>query len=297
MKRSEDKVMVRYLLGELPEKEQVALEELCFTDNDTFERMWASENELVDDYVRDRLQGPERDRFESHYLASPVHQRRVQAAKFLLGAAATPELPQPSLAERLKQWLGGFRLPELALTGALVALAAGGIWLFLERSRLRDEVDNLRIENAVHKQREAQLESANEAQRSEINRLTETPGRQRDPLPEPPKASRIFAFVLSPISVRSGAGQSFVVPHDAQTVQLRLKAPSGEWTSYRAEIRSVGQRTAWSSGRLIGRGGNISVEVPAGRLSFDDYILTLSGVTGDGRTEEIERYSFRVMRN
>jgi len=297
MKRSEDKVMVRYLLGELPEKEQVALEELCFTDNDTFERMWASENELVDDYVRDRLQRPERDRFESYYLASPVHQRRVQAAKFLLSATATPELLQPSLAERLRQWVGVFRLPQLALTGALVALAAGGIWLFLERSRLRDEVDNLRIENAVHKQREAQLQTANETQRTEINRLIEGSERQRDPLSEPAKPSRIFAFVLSPISVRSGAGQSFVVPRDAQTVQLNLRAPSGEWTRYRAEIRNVGQRTAWSSRRLIGHGGSITVEVPAGRLPFDDYILTLSGVTGDGRTEEIERYSFRVMRN
>ena len=83
----EDNLMVRYLLGDLPESEQATLEERCFADGDTFDRMWERETRLVDDYVRNRLAPGERERFERHYLASPVHRQRVATARNLLTRA------------------------------------------------------------------------------------------------------------------------------------------------------------------------------------------------------------------
>ena len=46
--------MTRYLLGDLPEIEQTAVEQEYFADPEKFEEVWAVENDLVDRYVRGR---------------------------------------------------------------------------------------------------------------------------------------------------------------------------------------------------------------------------------------------------
>jgi hypothetical protein len=44
------------------------------------------------------------------------------------------------------------------------------------------------------------------------------------------------------------------------------------------------------------RSGVITVNVPADKLPVEDYILTLSATTPAGEMEEINGYSFRVLR-
>ena len=69
--------MTRYLLGDLPETEQTAVEQEYFADQEKFEEVWAAENDLVDRYVRGRLSRAERELFERNYLQSPKHRERV----------------------------------------------------------------------------------------------------------------------------------------------------------------------------------------------------------------------------
>jgi len=106
VKETQDSLMVRYLLGELPQPEQTALENLLFTSDEAFERMWESENRLVDDYVRGRLTSSSRTHFEKHYLASPLHRRRVIVARELLASAdqSPRESEKRSLLDRLRGW-------------------------------------------------------------------------------------------------------------------------------------------------------------------------------------------------
>lgn len=285
MNKSEDNLLERYLLGDLAEAQRTAMEDRLFADREIFEQMWARENQLVDDYVRDRLTGSQRERFESHYLASPVHQRRVLAARYLLATADRGVEPRLSFVQQFVQSLRSFGAPQIALTAAVILLAVGTIWLFKERSRLREEVAILKIENAA--------------------RSTTTPIVERDKttpiVPSTPEVSRtsqpprVFAFTLSPISVRSGEGQSIALPRDVETLRLKLNKPSGDWTNFSAAISHVGGRQMWTGRDLRAREGGITIDVPATRLSNDDYILTLSGVSA-GRSEEVERYSFRVSR-
>ena len=47
--------MIRYLLGELPEGEQAAIEEQYFADPRVLDELTQTETALVDDYVRGRL--------------------------------------------------------------------------------------------------------------------------------------------------------------------------------------------------------------------------------------------------
>jgi hypothetical protein len=80
-----EKLIWRYLLGELAEADHTALEQELLIDRGKFDQVWAVENELVDSYVRGEMYRPARERFESHYLASPLHRERVAIAESFLG--------------------------------------------------------------------------------------------------------------------------------------------------------------------------------------------------------------------
>jgi hypothetical protein len=74
----------RYLLGELTEAEQAALEQELLIDRGKFDRVWAVENELIDSYARCEMSRAYRERFEGHYLVSPLHRERVAIAESFL---------------------------------------------------------------------------------------------------------------------------------------------------------------------------------------------------------------------
>src|SRR6266508_3020711 len=74
----------RYLLGELAEADQAALEQELLIDRGKFDRVWAVENELIDSYVRGEMSRAYRERFEGHYLVSPLHRERAAIAESFL---------------------------------------------------------------------------------------------------------------------------------------------------------------------------------------------------------------------
>ena len=209
----EENQMSHYLLGLLPEPETAALEQAFFADDEAFERMWEVENDLVDRYVRGRLAPGERDPFERHYLASPVHRQRVAAARNLLFAADALPPAQSVAAESIPvSWAGQFAsrrvsrvMGRLALAAAILLLAAGCAWLLSERARQRGDIARLQAERAAQESRERELAEQIATGQSERDRLSvelEQLRKQRtEPRPvqsqTPPPASTIFAFPLS----------------------------------------------------------------------------------------------------
>ena len=83
----QENLVRRYLLGDLPESDTNELEIQILRDDEKFEEMWEIENRLVDGYVRGRLSSADRERFERHYQASPVHRQRVAVARNLVEEA------------------------------------------------------------------------------------------------------------------------------------------------------------------------------------------------------------------
>jgi hypothetical protein len=69
------------------------------------------------------------------------------------------------------------------------------------------------------------------------------------------------------------------------------------WKSFAVAIHTAERQPVWSQRQIKPRAGQVIVNVPADRLPFNDYILTLSGVDIAGHTLEINRYSFRVVRS
>lgn len=78
----------RYLLGDLLQEEQDAIEEAYFSRDEGLDTIGAVEEELIESYLAGRLDPTIRARFENHYLASPVHRQRVAFSRALRSRAA-----------------------------------------------------------------------------------------------------------------------------------------------------------------------------------------------------------------
>jgi hypothetical protein len=80
---SEENLIRHYLLGQLSENEQDALEEQLLTDPKFFEISLIIEGELLDEYVMGSLSEADRMKVESGLLIDEQQQRKVQLISLL----------------------------------------------------------------------------------------------------------------------------------------------------------------------------------------------------------------------
>lgn len=293
--------MRRYLLGDLPESEQSALEEQYFSDSVRLDEVWAVENQLVDDYARGMLSRKERERFEGHYLASPRHRERVAFARMLLEAA--DQEPADETTSSWRDWLmATLRGPQLAWglsLAALLLVVAGGVWFLSERSRLQDQLAAMRserlAERAATQERERELAEQIATGRQRNHQLAAELERLRER--ETPRPA-IFSFLLTASLLRGGSEpQSMKIPRDADHVELRMRLEADDYPFYQAVIRAVDGGEVFSQRNIKPRASaTVAVKAPATKLPAGDYILTLSGVNSAGAAEEVNRYFFRVVK-
>ena len=311
----QDGRVYRYLLGDLPEAEQLALEQMFLTDNGAFERVWEIENQLVDRYVRGRLTAEEKKLFEQNYLASPVHRERVQFATNLIGAAdsATENDAERPRAQSSVSWRPSFLVStrrgtwRWAMAAAVVALAVVGLGLFRERGRLQSQISRLNEERASELQREQELEKEMAAERERNDKVAAELESLREDLrgaEHPGQGSAgqkelrsVVSFLLSPVLVRSSSeAQKLTIPHATDLVALQMKVGAQGEKSFQVAVQTVEGRTVWTRTSIKARpNGVVSVTIPATRLDAGDYILTLAATRGPNEAaEEINRYFFRV---
>jgi len=115
-----------YMLGLVPEVRAEALEQAYFAKPETWERLRAAEDDLLDDYAAGRLGEDEKRAFEARYLASPPLRQRVMAARTLRRALAeggAPAVPRVG-ARRGPRWT----FPVALAAGLLVAAVAHRLW-------------------------------------------------------------------------------------------------------------------------------------------------------------------------
>src|SRR5262249_21854061 len=148
-----DPYLTRYLLGELAESEAAALEREYFEKPDVFARVAEAETALMDDYVRQRLRPPMRQRFEERYLADPRRRARVEFASALATKIDSTEPGGGARSSDSRAWLVRWSLAA-ALAG--LTLSVGLLWL--QSGRLRGELARSRTALAVEQQRAQDLE-------------------------------------------------------------------------------------------------------------------------------------------
>ena len=297
--------LINHLLGALPEAEQTALEQELLADRDKFDEAWAVENDLVDRYVRDELPSAERVRFERHYLASPLHRERVAIAQALL--AEIDETPEaiPAQASWWQRWLDVLRMPQLAFGGAMAAAllltASGALWLFSERSRLHDQLVQLRTESQADAQRRAQelaaqkqsLETAISQERQRSQQLNAELERLRQVEQAAPPV--LLSFLLTPATRDQNSAPPPVIPRVKGGLQLLIELGGSKYAGYQIKLQTVEGRALFSPpARATKDRVFVAVTLPAARLVRGDYVVILSGRQANGSTAEIDRYFFRV---
>ncbi len=314
---NQEQTIQRYLLGELPESEQVTLEQQYFHDPRLFEQVVQVENDLVDKYARGLLPPTTRDRFEKYYLTHPQRRERARFGETLvakLGPAKEVEVPTSRPTESwLDRLLASLRGPRLAwsFSIAVLAVAVVAAWFFIETRRLRQELARTESEWTAREQRERELQQqvANEQQRA--NKLTEELERLRleqgaaapSPSPDDKRASTFATLMLTIGGTRApdtGPPAVLVIPAGTEQVRLYLNLRESDYSGYQAVVQLAGGNTIFTSRRLTAvktrSGANLALVIRALRFSAGDYILTLRGVSRTGEVEDVSKSLFRVER-
>ena len=311
----------RYLLGELSESEQSALEERYFTDPQIFNEVLKTESELVDGFVRGQLSNEVRERFEQSYLDHPARSERVKFAAALattLDQTKQPVTSREQLTLPVSWWqslIASFRgqRPTLQFSMALATLVLmlGGVWLFVE-SRRRQQRSQLAQTEAAReaeqrRQREQSQQTADQGRRAGESGAQQAAAGSNPQLP-PPKptptletASRSVSLALMVGGVRGGDSNqvpTLVIRPGTTQARLLLNLKENNYPSYQASLQTVAGVEVFSQrGIKPGRaksGASFVFTVPADKLAAGDYVLTLRGINPDGEVDDLSKSLFRV---
>jgi hypothetical protein len=305
-----EQIATRYLLGELSEHEQAALEEKYFRDPQVFNEVLKVESELVDAYARDQLSTEMRERFESSYLKHPARRQRVEFARALTtridereeSATRVEHSPQSALRISWKQRLlaiVGAPGPKLrfAVALVLVAIALAAIWIFVNsrlRQQQREAAQIQAPQQPTETPQQAEKQPAQEA-RIPSETLSPSPNSNTNPRPS------IVSLALTVGGVRSAEGgptPTLAIPHDTTHAQIVLDLKDDSYPRYRASLQKIGGPDIFTQTNLRPRstkaGARFVFRVPAKGLTSGDYVLTLGGITPEGEVDELNKSLFRV---
>jgi CHAT domain-containing protein/tetratricopeptide (TPR) repeat protein len=169
----------RYLLGQLGDSAREEIEQQIIVDEDLFEELLVAEDELIDEYLSDRLNAGERTAFEQHFLATPERHDKLKFGRafnrYLSSSSAIVPGHQP--IKTPGSWAGSrslFSSPlRVAILAILVVAVGLGVWrVFFHQS----EIDKgLLALNAAYRQQrpvEVRISGLNYAPLSDIRGAT-----------------------------------------------------------------------------------------------------------------------------
>lgn len=298
-----EQIATRYLLGELSEQEQAALEKRYFSDPQVFNEVLKVESELVDAYARGQLSTEMRERFEQSYLKHPSRRNRVEFAQTLTTRIDEREAPvtrsrqsdlQLSWKERLLATVRGQR-PALRFAMALIIMliALAGVWIFVNNRR-RQQQESVQIQTPPQPIETPQQTKPQQAQE-------ERAASQPSPNSITNSAPRTVTLALIAGGVRGADGgptQTLVIPHDTTEAQILLDLKDDSYTRYRVSLRQIGGPEIFTQTNIRPRstkaGARFVFTVPARKLTSGDYALTLGGITPEGEVDDLNKSLFRV---
>ena len=123
----------RYLLGQLTDDEEQKLEERLLSEDDFFQEVELTKDELAQEYASGELTGKERQWLQENFLASPEGKQKHEFAKtfdqYVRNHRAQP-VQRLSLIERLRTlWNTQPQLVSAISTAAVLVIAVGIYWI------------------------------------------------------------------------------------------------------------------------------------------------------------------------
>ena len=283
--------MLHYLLGELSESAKAPIEEQLFRDEHYFAQLQLIEDQLVDDYVCEALPPAQRQQFETGYLISARRRQKLQLAQELKKTLAT--LPENrAVQERITRWQAALAFwPKPVWRAGLMATALVllliGSWFVMQSGRTSPPVPI--IANVA----------APPPQPTESPRPTPQPAPATIHSTAPPRIPATIVSVLSPGLLRddTAATPKIVITTQVTSVTLQLKyQPNPAYSTYRAVLETVAGKPLFTRDNLKPTPQFLRLTIPAQTLATNDYVLNLSGKNAQGEYEEVNDYSFRVVK-
>lgn len=279
----------RYLLGDLPEREQAGLQK-----EKLGESLHCAETDLIDAYVRQELSEEEQERFETDFLQSEERLMRLEMARLLMNPKVRAAVSVSPIQEKVTS------APWWQFLSFRIALASVGLAALVAIAFL-----------VVHHQ-PIQNQSAQSKPASSNPQQQANTSQQPQPQPQASVASHsqtsVATFVLTPGMLRDGSNQQgniFKLPAGTTAVDLILKLdPSIVRTRYShfdvvlETVEGTKLQTLQNLESEQGPDGGtvVRVRIPARVLAEGDYIADIEGrAAGSGR-RVLGAYSFSVVR-
>lgn len=325
--RTNEEMLARYLLGQLPEEEQQEIEQHAFDDDDFFRQLLEVEDDLRCAYAQGTLSLAQERLFEKRFLIFADERKKLALTREMIA-----ELRQAPVADvwskasnrgerktdrSLLSWIFGARTPVVryAMSVAALLVVAGGAWLLFETAKLRNEITRLRAERATAEQQLNQRSAEERARLEQLRQLDKQLGEERDrraqleqelarrgeQADEQSTRPAVVALFLSPGGIRGG-GQTrrLVLAPGVEQVRLRLELTGGASNSYSAVLLNADGKEVISRANLrVRRDGArriASLTLSARLLAEDDYELKLTGVDADGQPERVASYYFTILK-
>jgi hypothetical protein len=320
--KTDDRHLVKYLLGELGEDEANQIEEEYFVNYPLVEQLRAVEEDLIEDYVQNRLSRKDRRTFEHGYLTTVERQERVRFARGFVAVlrktsasvtVSTAEVPREPWWKAVSAWIRvnklvfGLAIALLILAGAVGVILESAARLSNQLAQNERERDHLQAETAALRDQGQELEQKIAAQseesvrlNSQLAELRQDLDAMRSRLAEANRADAgVRSFLLTSVLIR-GIGQPpqiLPVDSEARFARLRIRLQDDEYRRFLGEIATLGGEKMWA-GRLIARRGPsgvlLSIQVPLEKVLGKDAILTVNGKKG-AETGKLAEYIFRVV--
>lgn len=313
----------RFLLGRMTDDEREEFERAFLSGaDDGFDAIRATEDELIEDFHRDRLNPADRRDFIELFFDRGRRERRVVLHGDLLRRLdAEREAGSAAVVKRagiLSGLAAFFRNPRFALAGlALLITSAVLLLVFSTRTKDRDQIarvdsptpalSNVPSATPVPSPSAAPTvqDARPQASPATTASTTPTPGSTPGPTPSPtpnstpekPLRPVIATLTLFPgLSRSDGAVGQLKVGPETKSINLRLRLESRDYQNYRAEIVDPDGNVLSRTGKIVARGTRVDATFDAAKLRGGDYLVKLYGFSSTGAEESAAEYQLRINR-
>ncbi len=285
---------------------------------------YIEEHNIADLYLMGKLSAEERAHFEEHFVDCQECLDRLETTedfRAALRSVAAEEAAQPRayVQAGLLAWGARFsRARQAALLAGAILLVALPLALLIRETRsARRELAQAKQASAEWQRKYEERGQASRDMAKEMQAREQQSAAQRDQLAaqlererqerarlaeEVNKATRPQAslpvFALSVVRSRGGEpANQIMLPRSSQWIVLSLEfEPDPDLQSYRATLSTADDQRIWSASNLRPNARDaLALNFNTSLFKPGNYLLTLEGLTAQGRYVSVARYPFRVI--
>jgi hypothetical protein len=302
-------IMIDYLLGTIPDEDQVNLAERFSTDEELFDQLKVVEADLVDQYVNGQLGPEEARRLEAYLHHLPGGRHKIGVAQALMKIRAEKQ-SAPATELQPNAWWRAMFLPAgrtqlplaYSLVAVLIVLVIGVVWLVNQNRRLHQQNERLfsqveqhktEIEKLKQKTAPGQEQPGEQSHQDVGSKDVEAPPNQAPADP----ASEVAILSLNPSRRTSSKPDTLVLDPSTKSVLLIAPTEGPEtYTGYRVRIRATEAEGKIILEKETSRppGKNIVVRVAASQLPPATYRLILELKTA--ASVDVYEYVFTIVK-